>query len=241
MDPRHIPLEYSHRWIFCSIEISKKYYSLFLGCGLLMILSVTGVSFIPVVGGIASPLMTFLFSLGTMRMVHQIITTEKGVFDDFLKYSFDPIVFEKFVPFLVIIGLVNCISVGFALGKFHYALFPSGILANLTTFVCVHAAYMMLIKSELTWDAAIKTTLRGSWMNALTLFVSFIFITLFVTGSLLMCIVGFFLYFVPMTFPLNFLMFSSIYDGLDIDMTLKTWGSKSQEVQTIVAPPDNPT
>lgn len=240
MEPRNVPINYSVRWIFCSIEISKQFYSLFLAIGLIMLVAVVGISVIPYLGTLAVPLVSYLAGLGSMRLIDQIFKTNKATFDDYLKYTFDPVVFEKFAPFLILIALFNSVSVGLTLGKLTYVLLPWSTLGNVVTVLSMQASYMMILKPELKWDAALKAILRGSWMNILALICLFLCTGVFALGSLLMCLIGFFLYFIPMTTPLNYLVFSSIYEGRDIDQTTKEWSIKSRDVQTVAAPVDEP-
>jgi hypothetical protein len=240
MDARNVPVDNSYKLIFCSIEISKNYYSLFLGCGLLYFAVAVCLSMIPVVGEVIEGVLSLCLSLGTLRLVKQIFTTGKGTFDDFLKYSFDASYFEKFLPLFIIVATVNFFSWLISYVHAPFIVYPWTLLTLVSLFVCSHAAYMMILAPELSWKNALTSVLRGTWMNAATLFLLLVFMIVFVSGSLLMCLVGFFLYFIPMTVPVNYLVFSSIYEGLDVEATTKEWSIKSNTVQTVSTPADEP-
>lgn len=237
MEARHVPFEYSHRWIKCSLKISEKHYSLFLACGLLQLFACVAVSFVPVVGAMASAIMMFIYGLGGMRLVKHIRETNSGTFDDYLKYTFDPIVFQRFVPFLVALTLLNGTVGVLGIVKLPAIILPVSLVANIALVFCIHSSYMMIQNPALNWQDALAAVGRGIWKNILTWIVFGLLLVLFSVGSILMCGVGLLLYFVPMTFPVNYLVYSSIYEGLDIDQLIKT-SSKINAVHTVDAPPD---
>jgi len=240
MDARNVPVDYSYRWIFCSIEIAKQFYSLFLGCGLLMFVTVICIGFVPFIGHFVAAIMSILYGVGTLRLVRQVVTTERGTFDDFLKFTFDASHLHKYVPLFIAVCILNFISAILTFAHIHFLSLPMLALSNIVVLICVHAAYMMDLQPSLSWREATERAASGTWMNIVTLIIAVIFLSIFGVLSALMCGVGLFLYFLPMTMPINFLIFTSIYENRDVEATIKEWSSKSNEVKTVPAPTDEP-
>jgi hypothetical protein len=200
------------------------------------------ISIIPFIGPIVGPLLTFLFMFGAMRMVQQAIQGSTPTFDDFLKYSFDQVVFQRFTPFLGIIAGCGIITdvIQFAAPKMIYVSGAWSFVMQIIFYACLYGAFLMLKNASLTWQAALLESYKGLMKNALTIIFHVFLLGLCALGSLCLCGVGLILLFIPLSVPVNYLAFASIFEGLDIDKTILEWSSKAREVQTLTLPPDQP-
>jgi len=231
LEPRNVPFNYCYRWLNCSIKVSEKYYTLFLGCGLLYFFTITAIGFIPYLGTIASLFLMFLYSLANMRLSQKIRHGGTAVFDDYLKLAFDPVIFEKFVPFLVMLFAISFTQVVSTVVKMTFLMLTMSFVNYFVVTIAVFASYMMLQDSSLDWKTASLKVMRGLWMNVLPTVAGWFIFALFAGFCALLCFVPFLLYFLPMTLPLSYLIYSSIFEGLDVDKTIAEWSSKNRAAE----------
>jgi hypothetical protein len=226
MEPNTVPFDYCHKWIKASIKIGERHYTLLLMCGLLVFASSFIVGLFPYVGNFCALFLTFIYGLAGMRLTQQILKQGSGTFDDYLKYAFDPVVFKKFQPFLVIIFLMATLQVTSGIFKITTLLYFSSVTSYLFITLFMVSAFLLLQQPSIGWQDAFKKVLSGFWQNGLTWVAAGFLMAIFAVVSALLCFVPFLLYFIPMTFSLAYLIYASIFEDLNIDALISEWSSK---------------
>lgn len=238
MEPNKVSIDYCHRWIKCSLKIGERHYTLFLICGLIIYITTFIISAIPFFGSIASIMLTFLYAIAGMRLTQQALQQNAATVDDFFKYTFDSEYFKKFkIQFGILFGL-GVISLSSTLIKLTSVLLVSNTVVHLITYLIGFSAFMILQNPTLKWNSALEKVFQGFILNLGPWIMVSVLLVVFAALSLLLCFVPFLLYFVPMTFSVGYLIYSSIFENLNIDTFLADW-SKKPPIQTLILPPES--
>ena len=237
--PNKVPLEYCHRWIMCALKVGERHYTLFLISGLIMYITLFVCSVIPYLGAIASPLLSFMFSLAGMRLVHQIIKekTLKTDLDTYLKFVFDPMYIQRFRTQYLILAGMGLLSIASTFTRITTLTLAISVIVYFLTYLFSFSAFMMIQNPHVFWRKAIDKIFQGFTLNAGALTMAMLLLSLFAGLSLALCFVPFLLYFVPMTFAVSYLIYASIFENMDIEAFIKEWSSKPV-VETHVLPPE---
>lgn len=226
MEPNKVPLDFCHRWIYGSIKLGERHYTLFLICGLIMAISLVITKAIPYVGSISYMILSFLYVMGAMRMTDHTLQHGKASVDDFLKYTFDTSYFQRFsVQLIALVGLGVFLLLATYLNLFFTAL-ASTALSTIMTQLLTFSAFMMWRNPSLHWKEAFERIFNGFSLNLGTWLISLLLLALFATLTIILCLAPFLLYFVPMTFGVTYMIYASIYENLDIESLITEWSSK---------------
>lgn len=237
MEANKVPFSYCHRWLTCSLKVGERHYTLFLVCGLLVYITTAVLGAIPFVGSVASLLLTFIYSVAGMRMTQQILKQGTGTVDDFLKYAFDPAFFKSFQVHLLLLAGLGLLSFTTVFIKVTSLIFASSAAIYLFTYLFSFSAFLMLQNPGLQLQAALEKVFQGFVLNIGAWLVAVLLLGLFGAVSLLLCFVPFFLYFVPMTFSVGYLIYASVFENLDVEALITEWSSKPP-IHTHVLPPE---
>ena len=221
---KSVPTHYAFGWIKASMAIAKKNYSLFLACSLLMFCVILFVSLSPCVGGIFSPLLSFIFIVATLRFLRQFLAGSTMTFENYMNLVTDKSILEKGQRYLIVILAVNGAAVvlqhssGFVLIGSLVA-----FAASLVAPIAGYSAFMQYTDSDLLWQEALKKVFSGMVQNIIPSILFSIITSIFMVASLLACVLPVVLYFMPMIFASGYLYYCSIFEGLDIDQVLEEW------------------
>lgn len=231
-----VPVSYSVEWIKASIKVAERNYSLCLACGLLVMLINMFVSFIPFLGSIASTVLIFLFYTAQLKFVRRLLNKEEVNFEQFLQTIFDPEIFSKNSPYIVICAISAALAsflviIDSAATSYYYRqggiLMSLGSVWNVLNFLlatlCAFAVDLRDKNPELSWQAGLRRAFAGVWQNIIPWVLTGLLVSLFAIVSMVLCVLPFFLYFVPMTFPYVYLIYASIFEGLNIEQVADDW------------------
>lgn len=237
MEPNQVPLEHCHRWIFASVKLGERHYTLFLICGLITTISLIILNAIPYIGSLLYMVLSFFYIIGSMRMTEQIIKYDKGTVDDFLKYVFEVSYFKQFQVHLIALIGFGLFLIAISFFKIFFTSILSMVLSTLVTQLLSFSAFMMLHNSSLPWKSAFEKIFSGFTLNLGAWVISLILLAVFAIISIVLCLAPFLLYFVPMTFGVSYLIYSSIYENLNVESLITEWSSKPP-IETHTLPPE---
>lgn len=231
-----VPAGYAIDWIKASMKVAERNYSLCLACGLLVALVNMIIGFIPFIGAVASTVLLFLFYVAELQFVRRLMNKEEVNFEQFLQMVFDPKVFTKHSHYVVICAISALIATALihidSSSTSYYSqtggIFMSlGGIWNLFNYVlvmlCAFAVDLQEKNPDLNWQTALRRAFAGLWQNIIPWILTSILIVIFLVVTMALCVLPFFLYFVPMMFPFMFLVYASIFEGLNIEQVSEDW------------------
>lgn len=237
MTYRQVPVSYALTWIKCSIKIASTQYALFLAAGLLTTLAPVLVSLVPIVGPIASAFLGFALSFGLLRLTEKVMNRETATFEDFVNMAFDARIYQRFQTYLIIIGVL-AVVVALSTVSLKYMSAPLGFVAGIVNWFCVYAAFeewgtgsadSATTNTPVNKEAFKKAQSRlmfvfhGVMNNFAPLLVLFVLLGLLAFICFILCVAPFLFFYLPMMAPVNFLIFSSLFRGMDMDQELNKW------------------
>ena len=237
MTTKTVPFHYSILWLQTGMKITERYYGLFLGCVLSMFMLNVGFGFIPFIGTYLSSVISFVASVGMFRTTQKIFKNEVVSFDSFLSDTFDTRILKELLPMLAV--SLACLAFSDIV---HMMPVPS-MLKKLVTFLTVilqslsvYAAYCKL-NSSLSWEECFLTVFEGTWKNVACAFAFICVVGLFLMGCALLLVVPLFFYGLPVLFPVNYLVYQSIFGDMDLDAVYKAWSQKPAVPAPIIEAP----
>lgn len=235
MTIKTVPIHYSVLWIQTAMKITERYYGLFLGATGILATVAWASGFIPMIGGICSSILSFLFAMGSFRVTQRIFNGDNVTFDTFLQETFNSKMFMELLPMIVVACATGATNT-FMMVRMSLAF--QGLLGFVFVMAYVVSLYAGYIKlnSSLNWQSCYAKALEGLWQNIIPLICAGFIVCFFLIGCLILCIVPFFAYGLPVMFPWGFLVFNCIYGEMDLDATYKVWSQKIQ-----APPPTNTT
>lgn len=222
MTYRQVPVSYALTWIKCSIKIASTQYALFLGVGLLCTFAPLMVNLVPVIGPVAGGILGFALSLGLLRMTQKVIQREPVTFENFINMAFDARIYQRFQTYLIIVA-VACLIVGLSTVNMKYMSAPLGFIAGIINWFCVYATFEDWDNATIDPKTRLMEVFHGVMNNFLPLLLGVIISTLFAGVCALLCFAPFLFFYIPMMAPINFLIFSSIFRGMDMEQELTKW------------------
>lgn len=230
MTARIVPLNYARRWIECAVTISTKNYMLFLACGLFCFITVASVSRIPYLGILASYVLYFLYILAQMRLTEKFIENKDELsFEYFLRLTFDQELIRKMRLYIVAILAMGLLQIAAMILNLAFLSLPIGFINFFVVLFCAYAAFNDLGKDQAQPDVSLKGVLMGIQQNIkpFLLFILCYFGLAIISTTL--CVIPLLFCFIPMILPANYLVFASIFRGLDVDRTMKEWSFTKNE------------
>lgn len=228
MNTKTVPFDYAVLWLQTSMKIIERYYSLFLACVMTTFIVSSGLTFLPWVGRIISSILFFLFLVGLFKITQRIFNGENPTFDIFLEDTFNTKMFQDLLPMIAVTVLTDRSNViAFQI--------PSGlqglisIIFSIAHFLSLYAAFIKL-NSMLDWQSCYVKAAEGLWKNIVTALAGGFIFCFFLVGCTILFVIPLFAYGLPVAGPWNFLVFSCIFNDMDLELVYRAWSQK-------VAPP----
>jgi hypothetical protein len=221
-----LPADYCHRWIRAAFHMAEKHFSLFVLLGFVVFVSEMLVGFIPYLGSVANPVLRFIYSLGSLRMMESLMQKQPADLDSFMQNCFDFPLLMRFKNYLfasAAVGLILEIGLTFRIPHFYLVAAIGSIALSMIPFM----AFYQLHYASLSEKEAMSFVFEKVRRNLANL----ILLTLFLMGlaalSMALCVVPFFLYFMPLTFPLIYLVYMGLCEQKTIEELSLVWNSGS--------------
>jgi hypothetical protein len=226
--PHTLPFDYCHRWIRAAFFMAERYFTFFVVLGLIVFSTEMLVSIIPYIGSIANPVLRFTYTLGTLQMMDQLFhnnsKTNSFTYESFLRLCFDENTLKRFKN-----HLIACAAAGFVTEMGIYLRIPHFYLVTLLSTVGLSLipfmAYFSLRNPQSSAESSMRWVLAQTWKNIGNLLIHAVFLIALATVSLALCVVPFFLYFLPLTFPLVYLVYMGLCEGKTIEELSLKWNS----------------
>jgi hypothetical protein len=222
MPIRQVPQNYPITWIKASMKIGQRHWGLFIAIGAFTLLTGFSVGLIPFIGYVFASILGFVVLVGELRMYKKILRHEPVNFETFMNLVFDPVIFRKFQPYLVIVLVVSLLETFVV----HSGLkFMNLTLVIPTVFISIvgYAAFSEIENPVLNPSEAIKYVLKGLWKNIIACLACAILVMVFSFVCAIACFVPLFLVAMPFLLAVKYLIYASIFEDLDVDQTLAEW------------------
>lgn len=217
-----LPFDYCHRWIRAAFNMAEKHFSLFVILGIIVFVTEVVAGFVPYLGALANPVLRFVYTLGSLRMMDQLMQQKTVNTEGFLRLSFDQSYWPRFQKyFLACIGIGLITEVGMWASLPHFYLLSAAL--NVALFLVPFVAYHSLRNPHLSDKEAMDYVLRQSWKNIGNLLLHALFLMALGLVAMALCVVPFFLYFLPLTFPLVYLVYMGLCEQKTIEDLNATW------------------
>jgi hypothetical protein len=219
------------------MKIGEKNYALFLAIGFFSAFAGFSVGLIPYIGYVLASLFGFIVLLGELRMYKKILNHETVNFESFLNLVFDPVVFNKLQPYLIVVfvmSLLETLLLHSGLKFMNVTLIVPTVIVSL----CGFAALSEIEKDIVNPIEAIKFIFKGLWQNVISCIVCLLLVLLFCFVCAVACFIPLFLYAMPMLLAVKYLVYAAIFENLDVEQTLAEWTAIVDGPK--VAPPVEP-
>ena len=222
--PPILPFDYCHRWIRAAFNMAEKHFKLFAVLGLIVFLSEAMVGIIPYLGSIANPVLRFIYTLGGLRILNDLMEKKTVTYETYFRISFEESTLKRFKKYLMAsAGVGLFVEVGMRLHIPHFYLLTVFTTIGLCTIPFM--AYWQLRTPRTTEKQAMDFIFSCVWKNIGNLLVHAIFLIALGTVAMALCVVPFFLYFMPLTFPLAYLVYMSLCEGKTIEELQQVWNT----------------
>lgn len=219
-----LPFDYCHRWIRAAFNMAEKHYYLFLTLGLIVGFTQGVMSLIPYVGPIAQPVLRFFFTLGNLRLMEQLMEKKTIDTEGFLRLCFDKDYWPRFQNhFFACIGIGLVTEIGLLTNIPHFYLLS--VVLTITLTLIPFMAYYSLRHPLSSDKNAMNFVLQQSWKNIANLIIHALFLMALGLVAMALCVVPFFLYFLPLTFPLVYLVYMGLCEHKTIEELNAVWKS----------------
>jgi hypothetical protein len=231
-----LPFDYCHRWIRAAFNMVEKHFSLFALLGVIVFITEAMVSVIPYLGSIAYPVLRFIYAFGGLRLMEALMQKQTHTIESYFKLCFDESLLKPFKNYLIAcaaLGLV--VEIGLRANIPHFYWFT--IITTLGIYLIPFMAYYQFrnpgISARTTDRQSMDFVLSQAWKNIGNLLCLTIFLLALGIAAMALCVVPFFLYFMPLTFPLVYLVYMGLCEGKTIEELNLIWNSRgdSTDVQ----------
>lgn len=219
-----LPFDYCHRWIREAFRMAEKHYKLFALLGLFVFASELIISFVPYFGALAVAPLRFVFALNSLRMMHSLFQQQEQTVESFFEMCMDQKLLLKFKNYLIAsagIGLVIEIGQYFGIPHFYIA----SALLTVTLLLIPFMAYLQHRQPQLSEQEAMNFVFSQTWKNVGLLLAHAILLLCVGLTALALCVVPFFIYFLPLTFPLTYLIYMGLCENKTIEELAQNWNS----------------
>ena len=222
--PFVLPYDYYHRWIRAAFQMAEKHYKLFVILGFLVTMSQVVISVVPYVGSLAAAVLRFIFALSSLRLMHALFQNQTQTIESFFEMSFDQKVIMKFKNhILACLALGLFMDLGMHLNLPHFYILTT--LLSFALFLVPMTAYMQLRHPHLSDKEAAQFVLSQTWANVGSL-IPLTFLLLFLgLASIVLFVVPFFIFFLPLTFPLIYLVYMGLCEYKTLEELVQNWNS----------------
>ncbi len=221
----HLPFDYCHRWIRAAFNMVEKQFSLFALLGVIVFLTEVLVSVIPFVGSIANPVLRFVYTFGGLRLMDGLMKGETHTIESYFKLCFDESLLKPFKNYLLACGAIGLfVEVGMRAQIPHFYWLTA--VTTLTIYLIPFMAYYQFRNPGITEKQAMDYVLSQAWRNIGNLLCLTIFLLALGAVAMALCVVPFFLYFMPLTFPLVYLVYMGLCEHKTIEELNLAWNSR---------------
>lgn len=224
-----LPFDYCHRWIRAAFNMVEKHFSLFALLGVIVFITEAMVSVIPYLGSVANPVLRFIYAFGGLRLMEALMQKQTHTIESYFKLCFDESLLKPFKNYLLAcagIGLV--VEIGLRANIPHFYLLT--VLTTVGIYLIPFMAYYQFrnpgISAPTTERQAMDYVLAQAWKNIGNLLCLTIFLLALGTAAMALCVVPFFLYFMPLTFPLVYLVYMGLCEHKTIEELNLIWNSR---------------
>ncbi|MBY0386417.1 hypothetical protein K2X05_14775 [bacterium] len=222
--PTILPFDYCHRWIRAAFNMAEKHFKLFAVLGLVVFLSEAIVSITPYIGSIANPVLRFVYTLGGLRILQDLMEKKTVTYDTYFRTCFEEATLKRFKNYLIAsAGVGLLVEIGMRLRIPHFYLLT--IFTTIGLCMIPFMAYWQMRNPQTSEKQAMDFIFSCAWKNVGNLLVHAIFLIALGTAAMALCVVPFFLYFMPLTFPLAYLVYMGLCEGKTIEEILQIWNS----------------
>ncbi len=209
----------------------EKHFSLFAFLGVIVFITEAMISVIPYLGSIANPVLRFIYSFGGLRLMDALMqkqtqTAEQTyTVESYFKLCFDESLLKPFKNYLLAcagIGLVVEIGLRANIPHFYWLT----IVTTLGIYLIPFMAYYQFRNPGITEKQAMDFVLSQTWKNIGNLLCLMIFLLALGLAAMALCVVPFFLYFMPLTFPLVYLVYMGLCEHKTIEELNLIWNSR---------------
>ncbi len=220
-----LPFDYCHRWIRAAFNMVEKHFSLFALAGLVVIASTAVVSVVPFIGSIVSPVLRFAYGIGSLILLDSLMQNQTHTLESYLKLCFDMELWKRFQKYLIV-----CATTGFLIEVIARANIPHFYLMAIVLYFALtlapFMAFYQMRNPGVTEKQAFDFVMGCAWKNVGNLLMLAIFLIALSLVSMALCVVPYFLYFMPLTFPLTYLVYMGICEGKTIEEITQIWNSR---------------
>ncbi len=228
-----LPFDYCHRWIRAAFNMVEKHFSLFALLGVIVFITEAMVSVIPYLGSLANPVLRFIYAFGGLRLMDALMQKQTNTIESYFKLCFDESLLKPFKNYLLAcVGIGLVVEIGLRANIPHFYWLTA--LTTLGIYLIPFMAYYQFRNPGITTDRqAMDFVLSQTWKNIGNLLCLTIFLLALGLVSMALCVVPFFLYFMPLTFPLVYLVYMGLCEHKTIEELNLIWNSRgdSTEVQ----------
>jgi hypothetical protein len=219
-----LPFDYCHRWIRAAFNMAEKYFSLFVILGIIVFVTEVVAGFIPYLGALINPVLRFIYTLGSLRLMDQLMQKKAVDTEGFLRLCFDKDYWPRFQNhFLACIGIGLVTEVGVLASIPHFYLLTAAL--NIALLLVPFVAFYNLRHPQYSEKEAMNFVLQQTWKNIANLIIHALFLMALGLAAMALCVVPFFLYFLPLTFPLVYLVYMGLCEHKTIEELNEVWKS----------------
>jgi hypothetical protein len=220
-----LPFDYAIRWIRAAFNMVEKHFSLFTMLGVLVFISEALVSLIPYIGSVANPVLRFIYSFGGLRLMDALMQKQTHTIESYFKLCFDESLLKPFKNYLIACAAIGFfVEVGLRAGIPHF--YWITILTTLGIYLIPFMAYYQFRNPGITEKQAMNFVLSQTWKNIGNLLCLIIFLLALGVVAMALCVVPFFLYYMPLTFPLVYLVYMGLCEHKTIEELNLIWNSR---------------
>ena len=223
-----VPFHYSIKWFTSSWALAKKHYWFALGMQFVIFVINLSLSRIPLVGGMASAVVTYLLFYGQLTIVKKMLANQSFEFADlFMAFSNKELVIKS-IPLLAIVASLGIPAIfaqqfmEFYIHDLQMMMLITGGIVFYSLFVAglvVFSAPLILIKN-LNFTQTIGPNIKASLINFLPMAAASVIAVVLVTLSIMMLFIPFIFVVLPLTFPIITIVYETIFEGLELGNTV---------------------
>ncbi len=220
-----LPFDYCHRWIRAAFNMVEKHFSLFAFLGVIVFITEAMISVIPYLGSLANPVLRFIYAFGGLRLMDALMQKQTHTIESYFKLCFDESLLKPFKNYLLAcagIGLV--VEIGLRANIPHFYWLTA--LTTLGIYLIPFMAYYQFRNPGMTEKQSMDYVLSQTWKNIGNLLCLTIFLSTLGLAAMALCVVPFFLYFMPLTFPLVYLVYMGLCEHKTIEELNLIWNSR---------------
>lgn len=214
---KSVPMDYALKWLEASHQVSRKDYTLFLSCALLPAIVGLILGATPYIGHFIQLPFLFFVQYSAMRFLRRYVAGESLTFEQFVALIFDYQEILKNKWFVLVCALLSLPIVVLDFFNMDWISISANIICLYIAYFMSFAAFLFHFKGSASPQEAIKTSLSGFTQNLVPVLLNGLLVSLFSAICILFCFLPFFLVFLPFTFAMNYMIYISIFEGVDLN------------------------